>query len=316
MDLINLPHLKNRKSESLCSRIHPLHWEPGQLPENGRVILSASSDLGVVINGGRRGTSFGPKAIINQLCKLQDHLEGSIFHGELADRDSEAKNFFGHQESIKAKIVQTLLKGPAPLVHLGGGHDHILPLLKALHQVEAHTQHQLAIINLDPHLDTRVDAIAHSGNPFRNFAQSCTETCRLWQIGTQDFANSSENYLGMEKLAMTSITMSTVIEEGFLAQAKWWKMLIEDLSTFCLRAPTTLVLSLDADSIESSSMQGVSAPGPMGFSLREILHMIEDLKTLPTDRKVFGIYEYNPLYDNVSGTGARALAQLMYQFLK
>lgn len=309
-----LNYLQNRSSTTLKSRFHSFAWGDGQFPERSRLLLSGSSDQGVIRNGGRRGTGLGPEAIISQLIKLQEHLDGPIFYAELANRELEEKNFTQHQSMMQKHWEQTLKRGLCPIAHIGGGHDHILPLLLG---IENSFGGRTAIINIDPHLDTRIDPLEHSGNPFRLFAEKTKRPSRLWQIGTQAFANTTANYEGMEKLQMHITPFSTIAKEGgWKDESHWWQELRTQIREYCVKEPTTLVISLDADSIEAAALEAVSAPGPMGFYLREIYRLISWAKEVPATRTILGIYEYNPLYDNLSAKGARALAQLTYHFLQ
>jgi formiminoglutamase len=72
--------------------------------------------------------------------------------------------------------------------------------------------------------------------------------------------------------------------------------------------------SLDSDAIDAGVMEGVSAVNHKGLPLQfvdELLtYCLDVLKT-----KHFGIYEYNPVFDNLSQKGARALSSLIYKIL-
>jgi formiminoglutamase len=74
------------------------------------------------------------------------------------------------------------------------------------------------------------------------------------------------------------------------------------------------LFSLDADALESSLMEGVSAVNHRGLPY----HFVEELLTYALDvlrTKHFGIYEYNPVYDNLSQKGARSLSGLIYKIM-
>ena len=72
-------------------------------------------------------------------------------------------------------------------MQLGGGHDHIFPLLKSIH--ETMPNKSLNIINLDAHLDTRKDASPHSGIYLDNFLDSPKKQFNLHQICIQKESN-------------------------------------------------------------------------------------------------------------------------------
>ena len=69
-----------------------------------------------------------------------------------------------------------------------------------------------------------------------------------------------------------------------------------------------------ADAIDAGVMEGVSAVNhrglPYDFIEDVLLYAIDELKC-----QHFGFFEYNPVYDNLSQKGARALAALIYQIM-
>jgi formiminoglutamase len=75
------------------------------------------------------------------------------------------------------------------------------------------------------------------------------------------------------------------------------------------------ILSLDADALNAAYMEGVSAVNPRGLSLEVVSDIFDFYFKLDTEKKYCGIYEYNPLYDNLSAKGARILASLIYPYL-
>lgn len=79
-----------------------------------------------------------------------------------------------------------------------------------------------------------------------------------------------------------------------------------------------VVFSLDCDALMASDVEAVSAPNHDGLSLafvRQLGFFYRDLCQRRGQAPLWGIYEYNPLYDTVSGRGARAIAGLMYDMI-
>ena len=85
----------------------------------------------------------------------------------------------------------------APLIHLGGGHDHIYPLLRAL----SAQNDRITVINIDAHLDTRTDDLPHSGTPFRQFARErgCNKVNFDPIRDPIPFSNASNNFRPLER---------------------------------------------------------------------------------------------------------------------
>lgn len=96
-----------------------------------------------------------------------------------------------------------------------------------------------------------------------------------------------------------------------------WNLLEGHIENLIDPSNELIILSLDSDALCSSFMEGVSAVNPNGLSLNFMQEAIQSyLKWTEGKRQVFGIYEYNPVYDNTSQKGAKALGALIHQFLE
>lgn len=286
------PYLQARSNDR---RIHR------QSNSSQHLIITSDDDTGVMLNGGRLGARLGAKAIINsfhQLIAASDALSHHVIplcpeltrHPQLFETDFKA--YQAQQiDGLKKILNQSWTK----LVHLGGGHDHIYPLLCA---IESEVKKPLCIINLDAHLDTRVDEQHHSGTPFRQFSNASQFPMKLLQVGIHEFSNPLSNHQPLSKGQMLIVSPDNVM-----------KSLEKELSD-----EYQVVLSLDADALDASVMEAVSAVNPQGLKL-ELVHQVIDLLQSREERAVFGIYEYNPVYDNLSQKGARVLARMMDHFL-
>jgi formiminoglutamase len=266
-------------------------------------ILTASSDLGVMRNGGRRGTNFGPQAILSNVLKMVTHqTQNKVSITEVAPQTFDQEN----ETSAILPFIKTMKK----LIHLGGGHDHIYPLLKAINQ---HYK-KITVINIDAHLDTRIDKTFHSGTPFRQFAEEAVGEFHLIQFGIHDFANPDSNYTALSRGKMDIITFNTIKHSTNNFSQPAMPILQKFLASN-YEADHAVVLSLDCDAIDSGTMEGVSAVNHDGLPFFMIEEIIEELAQ-KLDMKFFGIYEYNPVYDNLSEKGSRAIAKLIYGLIE
>ena len=75
----------------------------------------------------------------------------------------------------------------------------------------------------------------------------------------------------------------------------------------------TTVLSIDCDALDSTLMSAVSAPNHKGISAPQLDSILTSYKESCLS-PIVGIYEYNPLYEDLSCKGARFLAHLLYRF--
>ncbi|MBY0515989.1 MAG: arginase family protein [Bacteriovoracaceae bacterium] len=264
----------------------------------------APSDIGVQRNGGRLGARWAPKVILNSVKKLATcNPELRLNCVDVTHQTLEQENFpqMIEQEGQalqKCHIAQTL-------IHIGGGHDHIYPLLKSF----AHQS--ICVINIDAHLDTRTDSEPHSGNPFRLFDQQTKKDFQLYQIGIHPFANSKTT-----QSPLTNGEMRTLYKNECSNREKLRSFL--QLIENNLKPDTVIVFSLDCDAISSGELEAVSAPNHDGLSvelINELISFYKDLTLRRSQKSIWGIYEFNPLYDSVSSKGARTIAGLIYRMI-
>lgn len=295
--------MKNRHSES----VKPLLTT--NFKKDYPSILLSPSDIGVRRNFGRPGTRMGPEAILNAFKKLQNHLtiEGINLY-QVSYQQLERADFDSAQTD-ETKNIESYLreKTSRKLIHLGGGHDHVFPLLSALNS----SSQQIIILNLDAHCDTRKDIRTHSGTPFRNFDELSPKNCHLIQIGIHDYANGKSTLENLNSLEQTLIFKDNLSEDNL------FNLVIRELEQIDIGKDAIFLLSLDADGIKSSEMEAVSAPNHNGFGsslVRKLISLLNE--DYSSHQQVFGIYEYNPIYDNLSQKGSRLLAAFMFEFLK
>ena len=272
------------------------------------LLLKFSSDIGTVRNCGRRGSSFAPTAIINIVKKLALHTSESWSDIEVSDPEMEELSFDQAQTDTMRKLETIFESYPKvkKYIYLGGGHDHIYPALKAINS----SRKKIVVINIDAHLDTRTDTFHHSGTPFRQFAHHHIGEFKLLQIGIHDFANTRSS---MSELPDTKEVVATFedicrLTNNFTQNRKVLERMIP------YESDALYFFSLDADALDSGIMEGVSAVNHRGLPqlfVEEILvYALDVLKT-----RHFGFYEYNPIYDNLSQKGARALSSMIYRIL-
>ncbi len=298
-------NLKNRDQERIINQFETAK----QYTIN---FIKLSSEEGVIRNGGRRGTKFGPTALLNTFKKLAQKSDSSSFNEiELSNPELEAKDFKNAQTETTNNIIKELKAIEATKhVFIGGGHDYIYPCVEAIKKVNPNRP--LLIINIDPHLDTRVDEFYNSGTPFRQIDQNAeNENIELIQLGSHQFANVKSS-----KKELAHIHQKIL---GFDEIKNQTNNFNDNLDFFQLYFNTALeknpivILSLDVDAIESSVMEAVSAVNHRGFPVKFVEDIFDYFKE--NQSTYFGLYEYNPLYDNLSGKGARFLASLIYRLV-
>ena len=271
------------------------------------LFFTSSCDLGVCRNGGRRGASFAPKAILAVLKKMTLHPHQKSQSVKIEVVDIKEEEDFAKSQQRQADFISKKIKQfpKSSVVHLGGGHDHIYSLLRAFN-----FHKKITVVNIDAHLDTRVDTIAHSGTPFRQFSEEVKDEFNLIQLGIHQFSNAEGNYQKLKKGNMRIISSSELEKAssgGYIS-----KLLTDYLP---LQSDALTILSLDCDGLSCSYMEGVSAVNPFGLSMQTISDIFTIYKNSIKHPPIVGIYEYNPLYDNLSQKGARTISALLYNLL-
>ena len=284
------------------------------------IFLLAPTDNGVIRNGGRNGARYAPEAILNVFKKMNNHIDTAtkLYSTFVSSDQDEKSNFNKAQQNSSETILRTINhhlftqnnKASSNIIHIGGGHDHAYPFLRSLEKIDQIKN--ILIINIDAHCDTRIDDFRHSGTPFRDFTDETKKNVFLIQYGIHNYANSESTLTPIKngKEKHYSVFKARDNSKGF---RKWDQSLFEHLP-FNFGDDTFIYLSLDCDALESSVMEGVSAVNHEGIPLSYVQMMIDKIKSLKGP-KAFGIYEYNPVYDNLSQKGARAICSLIYNWL-
>jgi formiminoglutamase len=239
-----------------------------QEKESGNIdslFLCSPSDIGVRRNLGRNGARFAPKTIMSQFQKMQNHQLKNLKLKEVqvSSQGDEISNYELAIENESKNIQKYITQNN--IIHLGGGHDHAYPLLTALDSLKK----EILIINIDAHLDTRVDSINHSGTPFRNFADSAQSKFKLIQYGIHHFANSESTFNEIKNGEMTIFPY-----EELKLKTKSFSQVYQFLENTEMRDDKIIYLSIDADALHSSFMKAVSAVNHNGLHLDHVIELM------------------------------------------
>jgi formiminoglutamase len=271
------------------------------------LFLKSSTDVGVIRNGGRNGARFAPQSFIASFKKFARHQGIEKFRFvevEVGNQLEEQTDFHLAQKQEAQRIRTIYLKhAGAHLCHLGGGHDHIYPLLTAL----APSYAKIVVINIDAHADTRTDENFHSGTPFRQFAQDYGGKFSLYQIGLHAFANATSTLCPLPQ-GTTEVLWRKDISNKLVAQFQRIRQEVD--------SKTLVIFSLDADALTAAEVPAVSAVNPAGITtgeLRQVWHLYQELPL--GHAPVVGIYELNPLYDSLASLSMRTLGSFLYECL-
>lgn len=304
--MTNTPSTQSQKrfEESLGA----LFLAKGEEKSKRCLILKSSSDVGVMRNGGRNGARFAPQSFLSyfkRLTQSESTSQWRFSESEVSCQIQETQNFESAQVNEAKKIRQLLQDKFDFLLHLGGGHDHVYPLLKSMDDCS-----RIIVINLDAHADTRTDTTPHSGTPFRQFANEYAGDFHLFQIGLHPWANSSSTLSPLEK-GQEYILWRNDLQEEY-RRTEFFQTILSLMDD-----NTRVIFSLDADALAGYEVPGVSAVNGKGISIGELELLWEEYRKLPLKHApLLGIYELNPVYDTLSGLSMRTLAGLFSELLR
>ena len=230
--------LNNRDLERIISNLSDLN-------EANILFLNYSSDIGTIRNQGRRGSLYAPEAILNIVKKLSSHNLKKWTSVEIANPKDESENFENTQKKYIQKAIQTLAQTSLveKVIYLGGGHDHIYPSVMAINE----SSKNVVVINLDAHLDTRTDAEANSGTPFRQLDRDFVGDLEIIQLGIHEYANSISTMSNLTHAKEVVATYEDVRfgTKDFTETEKFLKRIIP------FNKEATYVFSLDSDVLAS-----------------------------------------------------------------
>jgi agmatinase len=195
-------------------------------------------------------------------------------------------------EEIHMAITRLLDAGQLPLV-LGGDHSITYPILRAMSRAYP----RLSLLQIDAHPDLYEE---YQGNRFSHacpFARIMEKgwVAQLVQVGVRTMNKHQQEQAG--RFGVEVITM-----------ASW-----EAGRRFDLDGP--VYVSIDLDAFDPAFAPGVSHREPGGFSVRDVLSVIQDLAVPMAGAD---IVEFNPRRDPVGLTAlvcAKLVKELMSKML-
>ncbi len=247
------------------------------------VVLGCPQDEGVRRNRGRSGARLAPSEIRKALYRYP--VSESHQHLRLIDVGNvKIAETLEDTHATLRQTVRRLLGDGKKVVVLGGGNDISYPDCLALSKAATRP----LVFNIDRHLDVRADVPRNSGTPYRQLLEEGALDPNLFhEIGINSFANSPKyreyveqvgaqiHYLGDLRTQGVGTTIRAIVD-GSDADA--------------------LFFGFDIDVVRAVEAPGVSDPGPMGLTAREICE-IADVAAADPRTRVIEITEVNPEHD-------------------
>ncbi|MDI6839521.1 MAG: agmatinase [bacterium] len=252
---------------------------------------------------GRRGTRYGPQAILqaSQWLELWDE-ELNFEPSEIGIHTlPEIKPTINNPEKIVEvvykKVNSLLVKNKFPVI-LGGEHSISIGAVKALS--EHYTE--LSVVALDAHADLR-DEYENSKYSHACVVRRIQEIAQTIVSGVRSLSKEEAKYIS----ECTSDMQADVTSNRSRIRV------FKDLNTDSIsELSTNVYLNIDLDVLDPGIMPSVGTPEPGGFGWYEIL---EFLKTLIKSKKVIGfdVVELCPIRNNQAPD--YLAAKLVYKIL-
>lgn len=262
-------------------------------------LVGFACDAGVARNQGRTGAAEGPNALRRALASLPVIPDADV--GDAGDIVCQGDALEAAQAQYSARIADLIRRNILP-IGLGGGHEIAFAAGMGLHQ--ALPDARLGIINIDAHLDVRIDARPSSGTPFRQLAD--TFSYRYACLGASRFANTPSLFARAAHMGAWIVEDSQLLEQA-------WAETAEQIHGFCATVDA-VYLTLDLDCLPAAVMPAVSAPAALGLPV----HLVEKLMAeifAGGKVRLCDVAEYNPRFD-IDAHGARTAARLISNMIE
>ncbi len=257
--------------------------EPRAYPDSHVVLLGCPQDEGVRRNRGRTGARLAPVEIRRALYRYPvTEAHATLYMMDVGDLKI-AETLEETHEYLYETVLGFLRDGKKVIV-LGGGNDISYPDCRALSAATDSPQ----VINIDRHLDVRIDERCSSGTPYRQLLEEGIIAPEdFHEVGINSFANSPKyleyvesagahiHYLGDLRSVGVGSTLGPIVAES---------------------GADGLFFGFDLDVVRAVDAPGVSDPGPMGLTAREVCE-IADVAAGDPRTRIIEITEVNPEYD-------------------
>lgn len=266
----------------------PCGWRNGPL---------ALRFIGVPFDGTvsyRPGTRLGPAAFRQALMNIEVYsprYDTDLEEYSVSDLGDVRAAWTVEQtvDAVQKLVSQLMAESEAPLLIVGGEHTLTYGSFRAMRE-------DTGLLVFDAHLDLRDEyaglKLGHATFLRRLLASVGPE--RVVHVGARAATRQEWSYAREQGI--------TLVDERALRDMD---AAVERVAE-ALRGFREVYVSIDLDVLDPAFAPGVSNPEPGGMSVRELLTLLEPLKSVAVP--CFDIVELSPLYD--SGTTAAVAARL------
>lgn len=300
-------HLATRKGETRIGETLIWRTENDEWKTARYHILGVCEDAGPRANGGLAGAANAFPAFIKRFLNVQDNrfLSGSsiALHGMVnvvSEKEGLQKVVEDLDELLAEWASEVVASNGIPVV-IGGGHNNAYGLIKgcALEYGDP-----VAVVNLDPHADTRSPEGRHSGNPF-TYAALNAFMKKYTVLGLHESYN---NTAILDRLDAMNATYSFF--EQWLDEPQRFHDDVNEQAALLAGQKTGIELDMDSIAYMPSS-----AYTPSGITLEQARYYIRKMAA-SVDAAYLHLPEAAPLGEREEAIAGKALTYLVTDFIK
>jgi formiminoglutamase len=274
------------------------------------LILGIEESIGPRANLGNPGAENAFNSFISRFTNMQSNsflkgnevcLLGCIRAVDTCENIDSLRTSVLELDTFVQAFIQKNVQAHQKLIVIGGGHNNALPIIRAMHLIH---QHQLDVVNLDPHADCRAPEGRHSGNSF----SIALEEKQLNSYSVLGLHRAYNNQTSLDFLEKNDVFHS-FFEDYLLGKAS----LDNHTKTLATKLTSSPCIGLEID-MDAIAYMPSSAFSPSGFQLEEVRKYLHHMATL-SQVSYLHLPEAAPTNANEEKIAGKALAYLVWDFL-
>ncbi|MFM7637536.1 MAG: arginase family protein [Crocinitomicaceae bacterium] len=271
-------------------------------------IIGIQESIGPIANNGFSGAENAIDSFLSQFQLTQVHEDFDInsisFAGvitiEKQKLELNSELIEELDDFVYEVLTVTIQPGHTPII-IGGGHNNALPLMRWAKKNKT----DLAVVNIDPHADTREPNGRHSGNSF-SYAINENTLTHYHVLGLHEAYNNTY----IRKFLKEKVKFYSYFEDYLFKK----RNIIDDIASisFALKE-MSCGIELDMDSLANFPSSAIS---PSGWTLNELRQISHELLSKIPNISYLHLPEAAPKNQEEYRMCGKALSYLVRDFIR
>jgi formiminoglutamase len=271
-------------------------------------IIGIQESIGPIANNGFSGAENAIDAFLSQFQLTQVHEDFDInsisFAGIIilnTDKEEVTSKLIEELDDFVFEVLNaTIQPGHIPII-IGGGHNNALPLMRWAKKNKIN----FAVVNIDPHADTREPNGRHSGNSF-SYAINENTLTHYHVLGLHEAYNNTY----IRKFLKEKVKFYSYFEDYLFNK----RNIIDDITSISVELKEMHCgIELDMDSLAHFPSSAIS---PSGWTLNELRQISHELITKVPNIAYIHLPEAAPKNQEESRMCGKALSYLVRDFIR